>query len=312
MKRIVSITIVFALALTMVFMPAVKTINADEEWYRLVYDSNGGYGTMNSIVVVDGQDYYFPECKFEKPEGKTFDHWKMTGVDGIFIPGSDVKIASNCVLDGRIVVTAYWKEASPATIINDVKARTLVYNGEFQDLVTAGTAQDGIIKYVLGTDSTTAPKTGWSEKIPQETKVGTYYVWYKAAGDKDHSDSEAKCCVSEIKENPNNTVKDNTLSVKGKTVKVKYKKLKQKAQKIKVKKTIKFLNRGQGKVTYKIIKVKKTKFKKFFKLNKKTGKLIIKKKLKKGKYRLKIKVSAAGNSDYKTASKTVTVNVKVK
>ena len=59
MKRIVSITIVFALALTMVFMPAVKTINADEEWYRLVYDSNGGYGTMNSIVVVDGQDYYF-------------------------------------------------------------------------------------------------------------------------------------------------------------------------------------------------------------------------------------------------------------
>ena len=47
-------------------------------------------------------------------------------------------------------------------------------------------------------------------------------------------------------------------------------------------------------------------------INKKTGKITIKKKLKKGTYKLKVKVKAAGNSKYKAATKTVTVKIKVK
>lgn len=107
--------------------------------------------------------------------------------------------------------------------------------------------------------------------------------------------------------------KANTLSVKGKKVKVKYKKLKKKAKKIKAKKSVKFINRGQGKLTYKLLKVKKAKFKKYFKINRKTGKIRIKKKLRKGKYTLKVRIIAAGDAEYKaSASKVVTIKIRVK
>lgn len=278
--------------------------------YSLVYDPNEGYGTMKSTSVFIDDYFTFPECTFEKPDNKTFDHWKMSGVDGIFKAGDKVKIAYNCVQEGRIVVTAHWKEAPGATIKKDAVAKDLKYNGKAQELVTAGVAENGKMQYVLSKDNATAPRLGWSDSIPKKTEVGTYYVWYRATGDAKHSNSKEKCCTVTIKNGI--VIKDNTLSIKAKKVKVKYKKLKKKLQKIKSKKYIKFKNKGQGKLTYKLVKVKKAKFKKYFKLNKKTGKLTIMKKLKKGKYNLKIKVIAAGNKEYKLGSKIVIVKVKIK
>lgn len=101
------------------------------------------------------------------------------------------------------------------------------------------------------------------------------------------------------------------IKTKGKTVKVKYKALKKKKKTVKRKKYMK-LSGTKGKVKYTIKSIKKKKFKKFFKINTKTGKLTIKKKLKKGTYKVRIRVSAAGNASYLRASKTVTVKVKVK
>ena len=51
---------------------------------------------------------------------------------------------------------------------------------------------------------------------------------------------------------------------------------------------------------------------KYLKVNKKTGKITVKKGTKKGKYKLKLKVSFAGNANVLATSKTVTVVVKVK
>lgn len=99
----------------------------------------------------------------------------------------------------------------------------------------------------------------------------------------------------------------NKLSVKGKTVKVKYKKLKKKAQKLAVAKVIKFRNKGQGTLTYSKVSGNKK-----IKINAKTGKVTIKKGLKKGTYKVKVKVKAAGNGNYKAATKTVTFKIKVK
>ena len=107
----------------------------------------------------------------------------------------------------------------------------------------------------------------------------------------------------------------NPLSVKGKTAKIKYKAIKKKAQKLKVGKVIKFKKKGQGKMTYKLSSAKKKgrNFKKSFKINAKTGKVTVKKKLKKGTYNVTVKVKAAGNANYKaSAVKTVTFKVKIK
>ena len=73
------------------------------------------------------------------------------------------------------------------------------------------------------------------------------------------------------------------------------------------------VSNAQGKVTYKLSSAKKGKKskKKYFTVAK-SGKITVKKKLKKGTYKVKIMVTAAGSSTYKAAVKTVTVSIKVK
>ena len=100
----------------------------------------------------------------------------------------------------------------------------------------------------------------------------------------------------------------NPLKIKAKTAKVKFSKLKNKAQRLAVTKVIKFTKKGQGTLTY----AKKSGNKKIT-INKKTGKVTIKKGLKKGTYKVKVKVKAKGNANYKaSAYKTVTFKIIVK
>lgn len=94
----------------------------------------------------------------------------------------------------------------------------------------------------------------------------------------------------------------NPMTVKAKTIKAKAKK------KTVVKKAKAFAVRNaKGKVTFrKLSGSKKVKVSA-------SGKVIVKKGLKKGKtYKVKVRVRAAGNASYKAASKTVTLKVKVK
>lgn len=95
------------------------------------------------------------------------------------------------------------------------------------------------------------------------------------------------------------------MTAKGKTVKVKYKKLKKKKQ------TVKALNvkKAQGIVVYS--KVKKGSSVKLT-INKKTGKITVKKGTKKGTYKIKIKVTAKGNAKYLAGSKIITVKIIVR
>ncbi len=99
--------------------------------------------------------------------------------------------------------------------------------------------------------------------------------------------------------------KANPLTVKGKTAAVKLKNVKKKAQTVKQSAAF-AVSKAQGKVTYakasgsKNITVAKD------------GKLTVKKGTKKGTYKIKVKVTAAGNSTYKKATKTVTVTINVK
>lgn len=106
----------------------------------------------------------------------------------------------------------------------------------------------------------------------------------------------------------------NPMKLKAKTVTIKRSKIKKKAQTIKRAKLM-TVSKAQGKLTYKLVSVKKGKksFKKKFKVNAKTGKVTVKKGLKKGTYKVRIKVKAAGNRNYNpSAWKYVTTKVRVK
>jgi hypothetical protein len=98
---------------------------------------------------------------------------------------------------------------------------------------------------------------------------------------------------------------DNPIKVKGKTVEIKANKVAAKKQTIKRKKAINVSN-AKGTVTYK----KKSGNKKIT-INKKTGDITVKKGLKKGKYKVKIAVTAAGTNWYYPRTVTTTVTVKV-
>ena len=72
--------------------------------------------------------------------------------------------------------------------------------------------------------------------------------------------------------------------------------------------------KGRGKMSYKLVSAKKgsKSFRKHFKINTSTGKLTVKKGLKKGTYTVKVKVRAAGTKVYKASpEKTVKISIKV-
>ena len=107
----------------------------------------------------------------------------------------------------------------------------------------------------------------------------------------------------------------NPLKVSGRSTTVYYSKLKKKSLPLSVTKVIKFTRKGRGNMYYTLSSAKKGKksYKKYFKINSSTGKVTVKRGLKKGTYTVKVKTKAKGTSNYKASSLiTVTFKVKVK
>ena len=67
-------------------------------------------------------------------------------------------------------------------------------------LATAGEAKDGTMVYALGSPLFKPSYDEWSTEIPTATEAGTYYVWYKAAGNEGFADSEATYVEASLNE----------------------------------------------------------------------------------------------------------------
>ena len=91
-------------------------------------------------------------------------------------------------------VTVNKANAVPAT----VTANNRDFDGTDQPLVTVtGKAVGGEMQYAIGT-ATEATGT-YAKDIPTATNAGTYYVWYKVAGDENYNDSDPACATAVIK-----------------------------------------------------------------------------------------------------------------
>lgn len=92
---------------------------------------------------------------------------------------------------------------------------------------------------------------------------------------------------------------------------VKYSKLKKKAQTVK---TITKVSGAKGTKTYTLSSATKSSksYSSKFSVNKSTGKITVKKGAAKGTYTLKVKVTSSATTNYKKATKTVTIKIKVK
>jgi len=98
----------------------------------------------------------------------------------------------------------------------------------------------------------------------------------------------------------------NPIVVKGKTATVKASTLKKKNVSVSRKKAL-AISKKKGKLSYKKISGNKK-----ITINKKTGKVTVKKGLKKGTYKIKVKVTDAGNGNYRSKALTRTFKIRVK
>ena len=99
-----------------------------------------------------------------------------------------------------------------APTLTDPKAvEGLVEDGTAKKLVTEGSTEDGQLQYALGTDAKTEPESStFGAEVPEMTKAGTYYVWYRVIGDTNHTDSQAKCITVTISEKKSDSSKSDS------------------------------------------------------------------------------------------------------
>lgn len=175
-----------------------------------------------------------------------------------------------------------------------------------------GGAKTPSVKSIVLGDGTIVPVGMWSLRYTDlkgnsvtPRLAGTYYAVISGKG-------EYKGTVKKAF-----TIKKaaNTLTAKGRTATVKYKKLKKKVQYVKGTRALTVKN-ARGTVRYKLVSAKKAgkkaSYKKYFRVGKKTGKVRLARKMKKGTYKVRIKVTAAGTGNYLPLSKNVTVTIRVK
>ena len=74
-------------------------------------------------------------------------------------------------------------KATAAVATAPAAKKNLVYTGELQDLITAGTGSNGVMQYSLYNET-------YSTTIPQGKEAQTYTVYYKVVGNDNYSDTE--------------------------------------------------------------------------------------------------------------------------
>ena len=143
-------------------------------------------GAMTTVTYTANTGYYFAEFADISSNGITARRTSSTVVTVSGTPTADATIT---------VPDAVEKTA--ATVKKAPTAKNLTYNGQAQELITAGEASGGTMQYALGT--ATEATEQYTTSIPAKTEAGTYYVWYKAVGDgKNYRDSAASCVAASI------------------------------------------------------------------------------------------------------------------
>ena len=253
-------------------------------------DGNTEYWTCSSCGK------HFADGKGEKEIEKN--SWIIPaahkGVDKI-VPATKDK-------DGSVVTTCsvckkeIRNEVIPHIAEIKLAADEFAYTGSaIKSLVRITDANGGII---APEHYTFVIKDADGNTVEEAKEIGTYSVTVKFKGFYKGTSDAMEFKIGK---------RANTLKIKsGKTYKIKRSKLK-KNKTISYSSVITFTSKGQGTLTF----TKKSGNKKI--TISKAGKVTIKKKLKKGTYKVKVQVKAAGNSGYlPSAAKTVTFTIKVK
>ena len=150
--------------------PEGKDLTTNGETQELVYAGEASGGTIEYGVGITRPSSFSSTIPTATNAG-TYTVWYRAKGD---------EEHSNSAVQSLVVTIKYGSD-------------TMVYNGEEQDLIIAGSAESGTMLYALGTDDVTPPEGTWSETVPTGKDPGDYYVWYKVEGDANHNDVAPVC-----------------------------------------------------------------------------------------------------------------------
>ena len=98
------------------------------------------------------------------------------------------------------------KAAEPGLNVQPTEVPGLTYTGQPQELVTAGSAENGTMQY-------SADGENWSETVPTGTGAGDYTVYYRVKGDDGYADTEPRSLTATIAKAALTVMaKDNTIT----------------------------------------------------------------------------------------------------
>lgn len=267
-----------------------SVILSDRSMLRIVADE-AFYIDRLTEIEEDGHEYYTGEYEFVDV---SFDnHEYGTALVGKSMDGSDKTVWEGSPKLGE---GFYSYVQVPAT----VEEATITV----PDVTYTGKAQTPEVKVELGGKVLENGKD-YEAAYDNNINAGTAKVTVTGMGG--YAGSAAATFTINKATNP--------LAIKGKTYSIKYSTLKKKAQVLATSKIYSVTRKGVGKMSYALYSAKKgsKSYKKYFAVNKTTGKLTVKKGLAKGTYKVVVKAKAAGNSNYKvSAQKAVTITIRVK
>ncbi len=235
-KRLLSIVLVLALCLAYVPVQVHAaevteiTVTGLTNKYRTgdlisvdlggVYVNGNGEDSINTdgkSLMIDGVEYLYPwDTSLIWEEGVEYilkipmsvsmpdtlsDNVTCT-VDGETVPIS-VNSSSYTTLYYRIYAAS--SEAAPT--VEPTAKDLLTYKGTAQELINAGTTNDGTMQYKLMSSS-----ADWSSSIPTGTEVGTYEITWRIKGDNNHLDYESPTPIMVSIDKGEATVKADDLS----------------------------------------------------------------------------------------------------
>ncbi len=155
---------------------------------NLTYDGKAKAATLNDYDKNVFSDVYKIEYYKDSVSGE-----KLAGA-----PKDVGKYAAKLTYADQFASVTFTITPGSSTVTAPT-AKGLKDNGSAQQLVNAGTARNGTIKYALGTDNKTAPAADkFTTAIPTGKAEGTYYVWYRVDGDANYNGIAAKCVTVTI------------------------------------------------------------------------------------------------------------------
>ena len=145
--------------------------------FPIKHDTGGKIGLIQDIDfgVMEGFGYV-PDGNNESSRIDNFVSF-VTTIDRLF------KNLNTRINDLKSIVDGLMAESLIASVITNPKAKSLTYNGNSQNLITEGSASNGVMYYSLTSDGS------YSTSVPQGTNAGAYTVFYYAKGNTGYKDS---------------------------------------------------------------------------------------------------------------------------